>query len=139
LPQMVRRKNGLMLVMSSASAMSPQSVLPAYGATKSYVLQLSRSLQNQFPYEYSGIYFHAFQPQFIRTPMTDGHLKFTSKFVYPDVDQWVHQALKSVMATNDGHSAGCLSHEFLVWCQINLSKLLSKVLRLSGSKLNKSN
>ena len=45
LPQMVERRNGLMLVMSSASAMSPQAVLPVYGSTKSYVLQLSRSLQ----------------------------------------------------------------------------------------------
>lgn len=45
LPQMVERKNGLMLAMSSASAMSPQALLPAYGATKSFILQLSRSLQ----------------------------------------------------------------------------------------------
>ena len=99
-----------------------------------------KNIQNQFPYEYSGIYFHAFQPQFIRTPMTDGRLKIASKFIYPDVDQWVQQALKSVKAANDGYSAGCLSHEFLVWCQINLSKALTKVLRLSGGlKKSKSN
>ena len=42
---MIERKNGLMLVMSSASGMSPQPALPVYGSTKSYVLQLSRSLQ----------------------------------------------------------------------------------------------
>jgi len=130
LPQMVERRNGLMLVMSSASAMSPQAVLPVYGSTKSYVLQLSRSLQNQFPYEYSGIYFHAFQPQFVRTPMTDGRLNIASKFIYPDVEQWVPQALKSVMANNDGHSAGCLSHEFLVWCQANLSNIIGRILGL---------
>ena len=44
LPQMVKRRNGLMLIMASASAMSPQPVMPAYGATKSYVLQLSQAL-----------------------------------------------------------------------------------------------
>ena len=54
--------------------------------------------------------------------MTDGRLNIASKFIYPDVEQWVPQALKSVMANNDGHSAGCLSHEFLVWCQVNLSE-----------------
>ena len=48
LPQMVERKNVLMLVMSSASAMTPQAPLPVYGATKSYLLQLSRSLQVQW-------------------------------------------------------------------------------------------
>ena len=45
LPQMVERRNGLMLVMASASNMSPQPLLPTYGATKSYVYHLSACLQ----------------------------------------------------------------------------------------------
>ena len=97
------------------------SIIPLFAGIFRWIWQFSH-VQNQFPYEYSGIYFHAFQPQFVRTPMTDGRLNIASKFIYPDVEQWVPQALKSVMANNDGHSAGCLSHEFLVWCQVNLSE-----------------
>jgi len=63
LPQMVERRNGLMLSMASASNMSPQPLLPTYGATKSYIYHLSACLQNQFPTKFSGIYFHAFHPQ----------------------------------------------------------------------------
>ena len=45
LPQMVKRRNGLMLCMASASNMSPQPFIPFYGATKSFLFHLSRSLQ----------------------------------------------------------------------------------------------
>ena len=45
LPQMVERRKGLMLVMASASNLSPQPLLPTYGASKSYVYHLSACLQ----------------------------------------------------------------------------------------------
>ena len=124
------------MVMASASAMSPQPVMPAYGATKSYVLQLSRSLQNQFPLEYSGILFHAFHPQFIASPMTQGtgwH-KMAEMFVpmgatiYPTAAEWMPQALKSVGHGN-GHSPGWLMHEPLIWAQAHLVPLLDTINR----------
>ena len=69
--------------------------------------------------------------------MTDGRMgSLKSKFIYPDVDQWVASALKTVQASNGGHSAGCLSHEFLVWLQVNLSKLSAFIYR-RNKKSNK--
>ena len=34
------------------------------------MIQLSQSLQDAYPVHESGVTFHAFHPQFIRTPMT---------------------------------------------------------------------
>ena len=45
LPQMIQRKNGLMLIMASASSLSCQPLVPYYGSTKAFALQLSKSLQ----------------------------------------------------------------------------------------------
>ena len=45
LPQMLKRGNGLMLAMCSAAGLCPTSLMPLYGSTKSYLLQLSSSLQ----------------------------------------------------------------------------------------------
>jgi len=135
LPQMVRRRKGLVMAMASASAMSPQPVMPAYGATKSYVLQLSRSLQNQFPVEYSGVLFHAFHPQFIASPMTKGtgwhklvEMFFPISNIYPTAAEWIPQAMKTVGHGN-GHSPGWLIHEPLIWAQAHLVPLLDMINR----------
>ena len=132
---MVRRRKGLVMAMASASAMSPQPVMPAYGATKSYVLQLSRSLQNQFPVEYSGVLFHAFHPQFIASPMTKGtgwhklvEMFFPISNIYPTAAEWIPQAMKTVGHGN-GHSPGWLIHEPLIWAQAHLVPLLDMINR----------
>lgn len=148
-----------------------KSVMPAYGATKSYVLQLSQSLQvnkplnrstitnelqNQFPYEYSGILFHAFHPQFISSALTDGtgwhrmaqafvpmqsvfptgrleifdcsvlEFSITNTYDLFKADQWAKTALKSV--GHGGHSPGWLLHEPLIWCQAYLGSFQVKTL-----------
>jgi len=134
LPQMVKRRNGLMLAMSSASAVSAQPLLPHYGASKSYILQLSQCLQEQFPFQYSGICFHAFHPQFIHTPMTANKLGKKSAFSVPDVNDWVRAALKTVQSPiHDGHSAGNLPHEWLIWIQMNVLPLMQAM----GRKFSK--
>jgi len=123
LPQMIERKRGLVLIMSSASAITPQPLIPVYGATKIYALQLSRSLQNQFPYRFSGVRFHAFHPQFIRTPMTEGKLNIQSRYIFPEVSDWIVHALKTV-GKSSGMSVGFFWHEFLVWLQVYAIPLL---------------
>ena len=106
-----------------ASAITPQSLIPVYGATKIYALQLSRSLQNQFPYRFSGVRFHAFHPQFIKTPMTEGKLKIESRYIFPEASDWIVHALKTV-GKSSGMSVGYFWHEFLVWLQVNAIPLL---------------
>ena len=94
---MLERKRGLVMVMSSASAVHPCSILPVYGSSKSYVLQLSQSLQAAYPTSETGLIFHALHPQFVQTPMTAragvpyNRLK---TYVFPDVDRWMESALK---------------------------------------------
>ena len=87
--------------MGSASGMHPCSILPVYGATKSFLLQLSRSLSNAYPTSESGIVFHTLHPYFVRTPMTeDGPtkakdlIKFGQKYIFLTPEEWVESALK---------------------------------------------
>ena len=89
----------------------------------------TQSLQNQFPFEYSGVLFHAFHPQFIASPMTKetGWQKLAEIFlpignlswIYPTAAEWAPQALKTV---GQGHSPGWLVHEPLIWGQANIGK-----------------
>ena len=46
---MLERKSGLVLTMASAAALRPTGIIPIYESSKSYVLQLSNSLQNAYP------------------------------------------------------------------------------------------
>jgi len=126
LPQMIKRKRGLVMIMSSASAITPTSLLPVYGASKIYALQLSRSLQNQFPYRFSGVRFHAFHPQFIKTPMTEGKLKIQNRYIFPESSDWIIHALKTV-GNSSGMSVGFFWHEFLVWLQVNALPFLQLI------------
>ena len=45
LPRMESNKLGLCIVMGSAAGMAPIATLPAYGATKSFVMHLTKSLR----------------------------------------------------------------------------------------------
>jgi len=125
LPQMLSRKNGLIMNMGSASAKTPVGALPLYGASKSFMIQLSQSLQDAYPVHESGVTFHAFHPQFIRTPMTkvlDEDWKEPNRIaetiknkLFPVVEEWVPSALKMVGRYET--SCGWLSHELAVWLQ----------------------
>lgn len=108
LPQMIKRQRGLILTMASAAALRPTGFVPIYESTKSYVLQLSQSLQKAYPTNETGLVFHAFHPLFIQTPMTTKNndispfIPFSAisqSYVFPDVNNWVESALK-VMFTN---------------------------------------
>ena len=86
------------MTMSSASATCPCAILPVYGSTKSFVLQLSQSLQNAYPTSETGLVFHAFHPFFIKTTMTtkDGvdPIEFLQSYFFPTGDKWMECALK---------------------------------------------
>jgi len=86
------------MVMSSASGVHPCSILPVYGSSKSFVLQLSQSLQGAYPTAETGLVFHALHPHFVKTPMTtkrgEGPVKKFKKQFFPDADKWMKSALK---------------------------------------------
>ena len=116
LEQMIARRNGLMLTMSSGSAISPLGQLPVYGSTKRFVLHLSHSLQAQFPEHLSGVRFHAFHPHFILTNMTEKLIRTTNRLLFPTARTWVNSAMRTIRSTS-GASAGYIGHECLVWMQ----------------------
>ena len=87
------------MTMSSASATTACGILPMYGSSKAYVLQLSQSLQNAYPTNETGLVFHAFHPFFIKTAMTTRDDLLANQiplhhYFYPDANQWMETALK---------------------------------------------
>jgi len=127
LPQMVKRKNGLILGMSSASAVEPCSALPLYGSTKSFMMQLSKSLQNAYPEKESGIHFHSFYPHLVKTAMTTKHggdpVKKLKKYIFPDVSRWFDSAIKTVGA-HRGASCGWFWFELIIPTMLLQEKIM---------------
>ena len=127
---MLKRRNGLILTMSSGSAIAPLGQLPVYGSTKRFVLHLSHSLQvkinitsksnefqNQFPLEKSGVKFHAFHPHFIQTKMTRELITTKNELLFPTTVSWINSAFRTIRSKS-GESSGYLTHEGLVWIQV---------------------
>jgi len=128
LPQMLERRIGLILTMASASAMAPCAILPVYGSTKIFVRQLSDSLGRSYPSTQNGVVFHEFHPQFVRTPMTTQGPEtidvtgFLQKIIFPDVEEWVKSALKTV-GKHPGGSCGWIFFEPMIYWQLTLEKI----------------
>ena len=102
LPGMISRRCGLMLTMSSGSAITPIGQLPVYGSTKRFVMHLSESLQKQFPEALSGVKFHAFYPHFIQTGMTRDLIHAKSRLLFPTAEEWVERAFRTIRLSSGG-------------------------------------
>jgi 2-hydroxycyclohexanecarboxyl-CoA dehydrogenase len=68
-PQMVERRRGHVVNVSSGLAYTPTAIEPAYGASKAAVLALSRSLRNDW--QRAGVRVTAVCPGVIDTPIVD--------------------------------------------------------------------
>lgn len=103
LPDMVARKTGLIINLSSITGMRPQPLLTLYSATKGFIIFFSRCLQAE--YKSKGITVQCVAPSLVSTNMTH-NMKVNC--CVKSASAFVREALNTV-----GHSSytnGCLSH-----------------------------
>lgn len=103
LPQMVQRKRGVIINISSLSAVIPASNLTVYSASKAFADKFSEDLSAE--YENSGVIIQSVLPGFVATNMTK--MKRGS-FMAPLPKQFVAAALATVGFA--GHTTGYLPH-----------------------------
>ncbi|XP_055328889.1 uncharacterized protein LOC129581701 [Paramacrobiotus metropolitanus] len=108
IPKMKHFRRGLIINISSASALTPSPLAAVYSASKAYVDFLSQALN----YEYSdyGITVQSVLPFTVRTKMTGNPAKdlFT-----PDPDEYVQAALRTVGISSRTH--GYFPHALQGW------------------------
>lgn len=90
LPQMVERSCGVVINVSSLSAIGLVPLLSAYGATKLYMDYLSQSLQEE--YRSKGIIIQSVLPEFVATKMS----KLRKSLTIPTPEEYVRWAMKTV-------------------------------------------
>uniref|UniRef100_D3TRK3 Hydroxysteroid dehydrogenase 12 17-beta n=1 Tax=Glossina morsitans morsitans TaxID=37546 RepID=D3TRK3_GLOMM len=106
LPQMIERKKGVIINVSSTAATIPQPMLAIYSATKAFVDKFSTDLQAE--YRSSGIIVQSVQPGFVVTKMSK--LRQASVFA-PSPDTFVTSALNTLGFCE--RTAGYLPHTLI--------------------------
>jgi 17beta-estradiol 17-dehydrogenase / very-long-chain 3-oxoacyl-CoA reductase len=106
LPQMMQRKKGVIINISSLSAIIPAANLTVYSASKAFADKFSEDLSAE--YAHHGIIIQSVLPGFVATNMTK--MKKGS-FMAPLPKQFVESALKTVGFA--GHTNGFLPHAIL--------------------------
>ncbi|XP_065365153.1 very-long-chain 3-oxoacyl-CoA reductase [Calliphora vicina] len=113
LPQMVERKKGAVINISSTAGVIPNPLLTVYSSTKAFVDKFSADLQTE--YRAQGIFVQSIQPGFVATNMTK--IRKTSTFA-PSADTYVESALKTLGLAE--RTAGYLPHTLM---QVALSAI----------------
>lgn len=103
LPGMVAKKKGIVLNVSSASALQPTPLLSLYAASKQFVDCFSKSLSAE--YSSKGIIVQCVMPYFVSTKMSK--IRKSSLFV-PTPDSYVRNTMKTIGRTN--RTYGCPAH-----------------------------
>ena len=104
LPQMLDKKKGVIINISSFSAVMPTALLTQYSATKAYVAQLSSGLATEV--RSRGVIIQSTTPAFICSKMS----KFTSPRLFvPSAEQFVRAQLRTVGL--ETQTFGCPSHQ----------------------------
>lgn len=106
LPQMVQRKNGLIINIASLSAIVPAGNLSVYSASKAFADKFSEDLMAE--YEKDGIIIQSVLPGFVATNMTK--MKKGS-WMAPLPNQFVDSAIKTIGYAS--HTTGYLPHAIL--------------------------
>lgn len=104
LPMMEQQKYGVILNVSSFSALDPCPLLSIYAATKSFVDVFSRSIA--YEYAKKGITVQSVLPGFVTTKMSKIRKAY---WMAPTPDDYVKSQLKTVGL--DGQTTGYWSHE----------------------------
>lgn len=106
MPQMVSKKKGVIVNLSSASGMKPTPLLGVYAAAKAYVDYFSVCMQKE--YESKGIIVQSVMPNFVTTKMSK--IRKASVMV-PNPDTFVRSALSLIGVSN--RTNGFWSHNLL--------------------------
>ncbi|KAJ1520114.1 hypothetical protein ONE63_004334 [Megalurothrips usitatus] len=122
MPRMVERKRGVIVNVSSATALFPSPLLTVYGATKSFVDKLSEDLQAE--YGRQGLTVQCILPGVVATNMSKVR---RATWMAPSPDQFVESALKRVGILQK--TPGYYPHSLLVW-SIQLMQSISPSLCL---------
>lgn len=107
LPQMVERKRGLILNLSSTAALLPTPCMVVYAATKAFVHKFSQDLSME--YENKGIVIQSVLPGPVATPlirMDKGNL------VAPKADTYVESAIKTIESASS--TTGYFVHSLMI-------------------------
>jgi len=113
LPQMVERKKGVIVNISSLSGAIPTPLLTVYSATKAYVDFFSRGLQSE--YSAKGIIVQSVLPGFVATKMSK--IRSTSLTV-PSPEGYVRSALSVVGV--ESRTFGYWFHAFQALVTVNI-------------------
>ncbi|XP_054856514.1 inactive hydroxysteroid dehydrogenase-like protein 1 isoform X2 [Eublepharis macularius] len=95
LPEMVQRKKGAIVNVSSMSCCQPTPLMTAYSASKAYLDHFSRALH----YEYApqGIFVQSLIPFFISTNLTKFSEQLTKKnFLVPSAEEYARHAVTTL-------------------------------------------
>ncbi|XP_037936701.1 very-long-chain 3-oxoacyl-CoA reductase-like [Teleopsis dalmanni] len=106
LPNMIAKKKGVIINLSSTAAVIPYSLLSVYSGTKAFVDKFSVDLQTE--YRNQGIIVQSVQPGFVATNMAKIR---KSTLLAPSPDTYVASALKTVGIARQ--TAGYLPHALL--------------------------
>jgi short-subunit dehydrogenase len=109
LPQMVSRGRGVIINISSLSALKPIPRLSAYSASKAFVDHFSRGLS--FEYKSKGIIIQSLIPSFIYSPLSPLSQRLSSiPLIAPNHETYAKFAINTIGFTN--RTTGYIPHEF---------------------------
>lgn len=103
MPQMVERKKGIVINLSSISAVLPPANISIYAASKSFVDRFSGDLAAE--YGSDGIIVQSVLPGLVASNMS----KLKPSLLVPSAEQYVESALRTVGYAR--HTMGLLSHQ----------------------------
>jgi len=142
LPQMLERRKGAIINLSSSSALGPLPYMNIYSASKIYVDYFSRALSHEV--RNSGVIVQTLIPFYIATNLT----KFSDfigrpSLLVPNAQTFVRSALSTLGVCN--RTTGYWSHELQLfatssiptWCWIRYGGLMQLLLRRDALKKRK--
>lgn len=107
LPNMVKKRQGIIINNSSASGRLPTPLLTVYSATKAYVDFFSQALNLE--YKSKGIIVQSLCPYFVSTKLS----AMRSSLMAPKPNDYVSNALNTI--TTQSVTNGCLIHNIQGW------------------------
>ncbi|XP_072113346.1 very-long-chain 3-oxoacyl-CoA reductase-B-like [Mobula birostris] len=108
LPQMVERKKGVIINISSEAGAFPHPMLTMYSATKVFIDFFSRALNVE--YKSQGVITQCVMPLFVSTHLTHD---MDTNLLVRQADDYVQEALNTVGITDQ--TRGCISHALQHW------------------------
>ncbi|KAL1130251.1 hypothetical protein AAG570_013189, partial [Ranatra chinensis] len=108
LPQMIERRRGAVVNVSSSSEMQPLPLMTVYAATKAFIKSFSEALRVE--YRSDGLTVQHLSPLFVSTKMNAfSHRLQVASFLVPDANTYAANAVDTLGKVNN--STGYWAHE----------------------------